>query len=102
MIKPTGLSLGILMAATTAGTYFGLEALPRGLIPPPIGRVAAVEPAPVSAPAQPVVVAAAADPAPAAAAEPAPATETASEPPAAATIKARAAPAPVTAEPVKP
>lgn len=106
MIKPTGLSMGIVMAATAAGTYYVLEMLPPGLIPPPIGRVVAVAPAPVAAPAPAVV--AAANPAPAPAVEtvaetqPAAAPETPAEEPAPAPIQARAAPPAPESAPAKP
>jgi hypothetical protein len=69
MIKPAALLMGAVMVATSTGTYYGLELLPPGLIPPPIGRAAPDAPAQAAArpdPAQ-AVVAAAAAPAPVAA-----------------------------------
>jgi hypothetical protein len=62
MIKTGALVMGVVMAGITTGTYFGLETLPPGAIPPPIGRVAAAEQPPVKAP-EPVAVASAAAPA---------------------------------------
>lgn len=109
MIKPSALILAAAMAAVSTGTYFGLEMLPEGALPEPIGR------APQAAPPDPgvkpqqqeVASAAAAAPAPAPEAAPAdqPVTEqdlaedpppvTATpEPPAEPAIQARAAPAP--------
>jgi hypothetical protein len=62
MIKTGALVMGVVMAGITTGTYFGLEKLPPGTIPPPIGRAAAAEVPPAKAP-EPVAVASAAAPA---------------------------------------
>lgn len=43
MIKSPALKLGIAMAAVAGGTYFGLDRLPNGVLPPPIGRAMAAE-----------------------------------------------------------
>jgi len=91
MIKPGALLMGVVMAAVTSGTYYGLE-----LMPPPIGRASAHEaPAPAAAPAPAVAPAPAAEPA----TQPAPladapdsAPDTAAAP--APAPKAAAAPAP--------
>jgi hypothetical protein len=58
MIKSSAVVLGAVMVVVSTGTYYGLELLPPGLIPPPIGRVHAAEEAPAAAPA-PVAIAAA-------------------------------------------
>jgi hypothetical protein len=72
MIKPSGLIMAAAMAAVSIGTYYGLEMLPEGVLPAPIGR------APKDAPPEPGVkpelqevasAAAAVEPAPAPAAE---------------------------------
>jgi hypothetical protein len=105
MIKPGALLMGVVMAVVSAGTYYGLELLPAGLIPAPLGRAVALEPA--AAPAQPapaVVTAAAVAPEPAPApAEPAPAPAAAAEPfeAPAAEAKAAEAPAAVPAAPME-
>ena len=68
MIKAGGLVMGVVMGAVSAGTYYGLDLLPPGSIPPPLGRVVAPEEpaAPAPEPAPPMAVAAAPAPAPAA------------------------------------
>lgn len=70
MIRPAAVAMGAVMVAISTGTYYGLDLLPAGLIPPPIGRAVAAEAAPPAA--APVVVAVApvaAEPAGAAAPE---------------------------------
>lgn len=73
MIKPAALIMAVTMGAVSAGTYFGLDLLPPGLLPEPIGRAqkpesakpgvdsvageqaaaaAPVQPAPAAAPAE--------------------------------------------------
>ena len=69
MIRPSALAMGVVMASLTAGTYYGLDLLPPGLLPPPIGRAVAAETASTTKPAEPVAVAQAAAPAPAPAEE---------------------------------
>jgi hypothetical protein len=99
MIK--ALTMGAAMAGISAATYFGLELLPPGTIPPPFGRTAPVASAPVPAPA-PVVVAAV--PAPAPVETPVAVAEPGPEPVAAVPAPAPAAPAAVEtpAEPAEP
>ena len=66
MIKPGALLMGAVMAVVSTGTYYGLELLPAGFIPPPLGRVVAQEPAaPVAPPPTQVAAVAPAAPAPA-------------------------------------
>lgn len=106
MIKPGAALMAAVMAGITAGTYFGLDLLPPGTIPPPIGRNV-VQETPAHPVQEPLPVAAAAAPAPApapAAAETAPTEQDLAEepapppPPAAQTAEAApataAAPAP--------
>jgi len=103
MIKPGALLMGAVMAVVSSGTYYGLELLPAGIIPPPFGRAVAQEPAaPVPPPPTEVAAAApapapaaepAAAPAPAAPAEPEPQPAPAPEAPAGAAPTASAAPA---------
>lgn len=69
MIKPSALAMGVVMASLAAGTYYGLDLLPPGLLPPPIGRAVAAETAHAAKSAEPVAVAQAAAPAPAPAEE---------------------------------
>jgi hypothetical protein len=38
MIRPAAIVMAGAMAAVTTGTYYGLDLLPPGLLPPPIGR----------------------------------------------------------------
>lgn len=74
MIKPSALILAAAMAAVSTGTYFGLDLLPEGALPEPIGRAPkAAPPDPGVQPPQQEVAsaAAAAQPAP----EPAPAEQ---------------------------
>lgn len=73
MIKPGALVMAAVMAAVSAGTYFGLSLLPPGLIPPPIGRV---PPAPAHAIAQNTAIVSSGAVPVAAPAAPAPAAET--------------------------
>ena len=75
MIKPSALAMGVVMASLAAGTYYGLDLLPPGLLPPPIGRAVAAETASTAKQVEPVEVAQAAAPAPA----PAPAEEAPTE-----------------------
>src|SRR5689334_16619461 len=101
MIKPGAALMAATMAGITAGTYFGLDLLPAGTIPPPIGRNV-VQEAPAQPVQEPLPIAAAAAPAPApapAAAEAAPTEQDLAEEPAPppATPAAEAAPAPATA-----
>jgi len=87
MIRPGALLMGVVMGVVSTGTYYGLELLPPGLIPPPLGRAVAHQApeAPAHPEPAPVVVAAAA---------PAPApTTTESPPPAPAPAAAEAPPA---------
>lgn len=56
MIKPAALLMGAVMVATSTGTYYGLELLPPGLIPPPFGRATTDEPAQVAARPDPAPV----------------------------------------------
>lgn len=103
MIKPGALVMAAAMTAVSAGTYFGLNLLPPGLLPPPIGRVQPPAPpkpgtAPAAAPAETAAAPAPAAPAPA---EPAPAEQPVTEqdlaeepPPPAPTEQAAAKPAP--------
>lgn len=65
MIRPSALAMGVVMASLAAGTYYGLDLLPPGLLPPPIGRAVAQESTEATKPAEPVAVAQAATPAPA-------------------------------------
>ena len=88
MIRPSALAMGVVMASLAAGTYYGLDLLPPGLLPPPIGRAIAQE-AETPKAAEPVEVAQAAAPAP----EPAPAEEAPTE------QDLAEEPAPATAEP---
>jgi len=81
MIKSGALLMGVVMGAVSTGTYFGLEWLPAGVIPPPLGRAVAQE---VAAPAQPARSAVTA---------PAPAPAPVAEAPVAAAASAPAAPA---------
>jgi hypothetical protein len=82
MIKPSALAMGVVMASLAAGTYYGLDLLPPGLLPPPIGRAIAQE-AETTKAAEPVEVAQAAAPAPEpAAAEEAPTEQDLAEEPA--------------------
>jgi hypothetical protein len=80
MIKPGALVMAAAMAAVSAGTYFGLDLLPVGLLPEPIGRTQKPEPpkpgqsAFDAAPATSTAAAA-----PAAPAEPAPAEQPVTE-----------------------
>lgn len=74
MIKPSALAMGVVMASLAAGTYYGLDLLPPGLLPPPIGRAIAQE-AEAPKAAEPVEVARASAPAP----EPAPAEQAPTE-----------------------
>lgn len=67
MIRPSALAMGVVMASLSAGTYYGLDLLPPGLLPPPIGRAVVSETASTTKPAEPVAVAQAATPAPEAA-----------------------------------
>ena len=121
MIKPSALIMGLVMVATSSGTYYGLDLLPPGLLPPPLGRdvaheAAATAPAPAiiasapaaaPAPAAPVETAPteqdlAEDPAPEPTPAPLPQADAAAaeaEPPAAEPVAAAPAPAPATAEP---
>ena len=107
MIKPGALIMGVVMGAVSAGTYYGLELLPAGLIPPPLGRVVAEAKHEAPAPEAPAPVAVAAAPAAAAPAtspepteqdlaeEPAPPTAApVADEPQAAPESAAAAPAP--------
>jgi len=64
MIKPGALAMGVVMGAVSAGTYYGLDLLPPGLIPPPIGRVVVQKEAAAPAPEPPPPVAVAPAPAP--------------------------------------
>lgn len=103
MIKPAALMMAAVMAAITAGTYYGLDFLPQGLLPPPIGRVPPPPPPPLAPAALPAeTVATAAPPAPAPAAKPAepPVTEQdlAEEPPPKPQPAPAAAPAPAPAK----
>jgi hypothetical protein len=123
MIKPAALVLAVAMAGVTAGTYYGLDLLPPGTLPPPIGRMPPPEPPKLGAtqggtgaagaPSTPAATA----PAPAKPAEeavteqdlaeePPPPTQTASaapsSPPAPAAAPAPAAPAPSAPPPPKP
>ena len=94
MIKPGALVMGVVMAAVSAGTYYGLELLPPGVIPPPIGRVVAEQQPAEPAPAPPPVASAApAAPAPAPAPEAEPTEQDLAEEP------APPAPEPATDEP---
>lgn len=97
MVKPGALVMGVVMGAVSAATYYGLEILPPGTIPPPIGRVVVAEETAAAAPAEPapVVAVAPAEPAAATAAPPEPevtAQDLAEEPP-----PPEAAPAPAPA-----
>jgi hypothetical protein len=49
MIKPGALVMAVLMAAVTAGTYYGLDFLPKGFLPGPLGRTPPPEPPKVGA-----------------------------------------------------
>jgi hypothetical protein len=86
MIKPGALVMAVLMTGVTAGTYYGLELLPPGMLPEPLGRSAAKDahaaPAP-AAPTQTASAGAAAPPPPPAPAAEEPVTEQdlAEEPP---------------------
>lgn len=66
MIKPAALILAVAMGAVSAGTYYGLDLLPPGALPEPIGRAQKAEPP------RPGDKAKAPPPAPAAATAPAP------------------------------
>ena len=44
MIKPAALVMAVVMGAVSAGTYYGLNLLPPGLLPEPIGRAQKPEP----------------------------------------------------------
>jgi hypothetical protein len=117
MIKPGALVMGVVMAAVSAGTYYGLELLPPGVIPPPIGRVVAEQKPAEPTPAPPPVASAAPmEPAPAPATEaepteqdlaeepPPPAAEPAADKPdpaPAAAAEPEPAPAPAAAPPPK-
>ncbi len=113
MIKSGALLMGVVMAVVSTGTYYGLELLPAGLIPAPLGRAVAQEPAAAAAPPAPAIVTAAAPapeptpapaeptPAPAAAAEPAPVAAAPAAPIEAPAAEAKAAEAPA-AEPAVP
>jgi len=101
MVRSGALLMGVAMAAVSSGTYYGLELLPEGVIPPPLGRAVAQAPAAPAQPPAPTVVAAAA-PVPAAApAEPAPVADEPDPAPAtsAAPTPVAAAPAPAAAPP---
>lgn len=115
MVKSGALVMGVVMASVSAATYYVLEMLPPGTIPPPLGRIVVAEAA-TATPAAPVPVAAAAPveptqaaPEPAAAVEPAVTEQDLAEeppPPAAEpvvdepdTAPAAAAPAPAAVEP---
>lgn len=74
MVKSGALVMGVVMGAVAAATYYGLEMLPPGTIPPPIGRIVTEPAAPATEPA-PAVAAA-----PAAPVETAPPPATAPEP----------------------
>jgi len=114
MIKPGALVMAVLMGAVSAGTYFGLDLLPPGLLPEPFGRVQKPEqPKPGShaaAAESTPTVAAAAQPAQPAAELPVTEEDLAEEPsPAPAPAQASAAPPPqaepapaAEPEPVKP
>lgn len=115
MIKPAALVMAVVMGAVSAGTYYGLNLLPPGLLPEPIGRAQKPEPpkpgtstfapgatdtaAAAEAPVQPKPVAEqpvteqdlAEDPAPA---EPAPTAQAQAEPAPAEPAPAEPAPAP--------
>lgn len=69
MIRPSALAMGVVMASLSAGTYYGLDLLPPGLLPPPIGRAVAQETATAPKPSEPIAVAQATEPAPASAEE---------------------------------
>ena len=56
MIKPAALLMGVVMASLATGTYYGLDLLPPGLIPPPLGRVPPPEIA-ATRPAEPIAMA---------------------------------------------
>ena len=112
MIKPAALLMAGVMAAVTAGTYYGLDLLPREFLTGPFGRAAAPEPKP-AAPAPAAEAVASASPAPAPAAAPAqqPAAPTeqelAEEPPpkpaaTPAPAESKAEPAPAAAPPPEP
>lgn len=73
MIKPGALVMAAVMAAVSAGTFYGLGMLPPGTIPPPIGRVPPVEPHKIVQDITPASTAPAAAPAPAPAAAETPA-----------------------------
>jgi len=78
MIKPSALIMAVAIAAVSTGTYYGLDLLPPGLLPEPIGRASkeqAPEPGAKPAPAEEVASAAPAAPAP----EPAPAEQPVTE-----------------------
>jgi hypothetical protein len=71
MVKPGALVMGVVMGAVSAATYYGLELLPPGTIPPPIGRIVVADTAaPAQAAPAPVVAAAPVEPAAAPAAAP--------------------------------
>jgi len=115
MIKPAALVMAVVMGAVSAGTYYGLDLLPPGLLPEPIGRTQKPEPpkagattfapgatdtaAAAEAPVEPKPAAEqpvteedlAEDPAPA---EPAPPAQAQAEPAAAPEPEAAPAPAP--------
>lgn len=110
MIRPSALAMGVVMASLSAATYYGLDLLPPGLLPPPIGRAVAAETANTTKPVEPVAVAQAATPAPAPAEEapteadlaeePAPAPPAPAAPPEQADAAANEAePEPATPEP---
>ena len=80
MIKPSALILAAAMAAVSTGTYFGLDLLPEGALPEPIGRVPKVAPPDPGVKPQQQEVASAAAAAPAQPApEPAPAEQPVTE-----------------------
>jgi hypothetical protein len=65
MIKPGALMMGVVMASVATATYYGLDLLPPGLIPPPFGRAVAQESGGSAPAAPPQIAAAPAQPAPA-------------------------------------
>jgi hypothetical protein len=90
MIKPTAVAMGVVMASLATGTYYGLDLLPPGLIPPPIGRAVAQDTVATTKAAEPVAIAQAAPEAPSPAADEAPTEQDLAEDPA----PAEAAPPP--------
>ena len=95
MIKPGALMMGVVMASVATATYYGLDLLPPGLIPPPFGRAVAPGSAD-SAQAAPPQIAAAAPVQPAPAAEP-PADATPEEAPTEQDLAEEPAPEPAAA-----